>query len=76
MEGSYGDDSVTNRIVKQLNADFEEISRVLDYYQLERVQTVRNQNLALAAYDAEIRAIDGTVEHQNMYVTISQLLIF
>lgn len=66
MEGSYADDSVTNRIVKQLNADFEEISRVLDYYQLERAQTVRSQNQALASYDAEIRAIEGSIDAQNM----------
>jgi hypothetical protein len=66
MEGSYSEDSVTNRIVKQLNADFEEITRTLDYYQIERAQTVRSQNLALASYDAEIKAIDGSVDGQNM----------
>lgn len=59
MESLTIGDSVTDRIVKQLNQDYESIQETLEFYQAERMKTVNAQNMALASYDAEIREIEG-----------------
>jgi hypothetical protein len=61
MESLSIGDSVTDKLVKQLTEDYESIQQTLDYYQSERSTTVKAQNLALAAYDAEIKEIEATM---------------
>jgi RNase H-fold protein (predicted Holliday junction resolvase) len=61
MDSFITEDSVTNRIVRQLTEDYETIGRVLEVYQNERVSTVQAQKQAFASYDAEIREIEGSL---------------
>lgn len=66
MDGLSVEDSVTNKIVKQLTEDFETICSTLEYYQQERSSIVKAQNLALAAYDYEIKEIEGGLDADNV----------
>lgn len=67
MESLSIGDSVTDRIVRQLAEDSESIQQTLDHYQAERVATVKAQNLALAAYDAEIKEIEDSMNPTIRY---------
>jgi hypothetical protein len=71
MESISIGDSVTDKIVRQLTEDSEAIQQILDYYQSERTETVKAQNLALAAYDAEIKAIEDSVHRHLRYRMLS-----
>jgi LytS/YehU family sensor histidine kinase len=71
MESISIGDSVTDKIVRQLTEDSEAIQQILDYYQSERTETVKAQNLALAAYDAEIKAIEDSVHPHLRYRSLS-----
>lgn len=61
MESSSAGDSVTDKLVKQLTEDSESIALILEQCQAHRESTVKAQNLALAAYDAEIKAIEESM---------------
>ena len=65
MESFAAEDSVTNKMVRQLTEDYESINSTLEFYQTQRYATVKAQNLALAAYDMEIREIEGNNIHDS-----------
>ncbi|KAJ1417339.1 hypothetical protein B484DRAFT_434278 [Ochromonadaceae sp. CCMP2298] len=62
MSTEFAEDAATDRLVRQLNEDSETLTRELSRYRVERASAVKAQNMALAAYDAEMAEIMGEAD--------------